>query len=537
MNQLESLFKYLKAENISLDKNEFEYQFNSHPDFPSLLAISDTLSFFNISNAAFRVLADDIGQLPNTFLASIKNGHEQFISFVEKKEDFFIYSEKDNSGQSKMTENELKTVWNEVVLLAEGSNDILAGKKKQGFAKVLLIPFVILSAVLLYFIIPRLQIAFFYVFPLMGLFLSIVALQELFNTKNELFDKFCNIASNTSCESVLKSTKWELLKKFSFSDLGMLFFSSQIIALTLFSLKSLTIGFFQLQLILLICALPVMGLSIYYQAYIEKKWCPICLTIIGVIIAELIFVILTIDITFTAIAGIELIIYGFAFSLVALIWFPLKKNLEHLNELKAFEIKANRFKRNYGIFIKMLKSSQEFDIPIAPIRFGNPAASVELSIVTSPFCGHCKAPQFMLKNLLDKFKDELCVSMYYNVNPKHKRLMDFSKYLIYLANNNGKEAYYKAMDFWYQENDDNIWLSKYETIKETSKIESLLNSQQPWFAENAINFTPFVLINGYKYPSEYDLSDLPYFIEELLHDESFRIINIDENELAEAEKL
>jgi hypothetical protein len=41
------LFHYLKKENIAVDQNEFVFQVQSHSDYPSLLAISDTLSFFN----------------------------------------------------------------------------------------------------------------------------------------------------------------------------------------------------------------------------------------------------------------------------------------------------------------------------------------------------------------------------------------------------------------------------------------------------------------------------------------------------------
>lgn len=36
-------FHYLEKEKITIDKAEFIYQVQSHPDYPSLLAISDTL--------------------------------------------------------------------------------------------------------------------------------------------------------------------------------------------------------------------------------------------------------------------------------------------------------------------------------------------------------------------------------------------------------------------------------------------------------------------------------------------------------------
>ncbi len=40
------LFQYLEKEDIFIDKNEFLFQIQSHPDYLSLLSIADTLRFF-----------------------------------------------------------------------------------------------------------------------------------------------------------------------------------------------------------------------------------------------------------------------------------------------------------------------------------------------------------------------------------------------------------------------------------------------------------------------------------------------------------
>ncbi|MEN9655742.1 MAG: hypothetical protein RL311_668, partial [Bacteroidota bacterium] len=64
-----TLFQYLEKEQITIDKSEFEFQMQSHPDYPSLLAISDTLNFFNINNGAIRLDFSDIELLPDRFVA------------------------------------------------------------------------------------------------------------------------------------------------------------------------------------------------------------------------------------------------------------------------------------------------------------------------------------------------------------------------------------------------------------------------------------------------------------------------------------
>ena len=80
------LFQYLEKEDINIDKTEFEYQIQSHPDYPSLLSIADTLSFFNIDNGALRVDVSEIDLLPSRFIAllSEENNNPQ-LTFIENK--------------------------------------------------------------------------------------------------------------------------------------------------------------------------------------------------------------------------------------------------------------------------------------------------------------------------------------------------------------------------------------------------------------------------------------------------------------------
>lgn len=59
---LKFLFQYLSRINIKINRNEFAFQVQSHPDFPSLLSIIDTLSFFlNINSGMSPVPSSDLG--------------------------------------------------------------------------------------------------------------------------------------------------------------------------------------------------------------------------------------------------------------------------------------------------------------------------------------------------------------------------------------------------------------------------------------------------------------------------------------------
>ena len=230
MNHLKALFQYLDAENISLDKEEFDFQFNSHPDHPSLLALSDTLKFFNINNGAFKIEKAEIELLPNSFIARLKNDQTDYLSFVEKKENTFIYTNGTEKKHSAL-KHDFELLWDDVVLLAENDANVsnLKSKQKSNVRFFLPLLTIILFLAVLSIKLTNKWFLAFYVFPIIGTFFSVAALKDLFNTKNDLLDKFCNATSDTSCKTVVNSTKWKIFEIVSFSDLGILFFTCKFL--------------------------------------------------------------------------------------------------------------------------------------------------------------------------------------------------------------------------------------------------------------------------------------------------------------------
>ena len=67
-----AVINYLDDNKIYIDRDEFELQLEGHPDFPSLLAFSDALHFFNIENYSYRIDNDEKDILPEDFLALVK---------------------------------------------------------------------------------------------------------------------------------------------------------------------------------------------------------------------------------------------------------------------------------------------------------------------------------------------------------------------------------------------------------------------------------------------------------------------------------
>lgn len=82
---LKLIQKFLQINRYSEVKNEFKDLFLSHPNYPSLFAITDSFDLLSIENAAIRVPKEQIVDLPSNFLAYFKDE----LILVEKPKTLF----------------------------------------------------------------------------------------------------------------------------------------------------------------------------------------------------------------------------------------------------------------------------------------------------------------------------------------------------------------------------------------------------------------------------------------------------------------
>lgn len=518
--KIDFLFKYLKQEQIQIDENEFIFQFNSHPNYPSLLAISDTLTFFGLNNIAARISIDEIDKLPNRFIAKLKNNEGAFFSFVKQHKNKFQYTIPNNNKFQFAAEVEFKELWDNIVLLSE--NDIskikLNRKSNTSFFVIYLLgAFFVLSPMLS---IPvTIYLGLFYIVSIIGLFLAILTQKELLNNGTVVIDKLCGISPKTDCRAVLNSTKWKIFEVIGFGDLGIIFFSSQILNLFVFTLLSHSESFFQIQFILLLISLPILGLSIYFQKFVEKQWCPICISIICLVLIEL-FLGLNINyfnifsLNFSTVAT-----YTFVSLFILFLWLLLKSNFRTIEKLKEIELRGNRFKRKYKIFKNLLVNSDYLEIPNSHMVYGNNDAKLKISILTSPYCGHCETPHHELKSLVSKYHKHLSVAVIFSANPENKQSFSFINHLINIKLINGLDVYLEAMAFWYETKSMDKWLARFKTLGSPEiDYRPYLKEHYKWIINNNLNFTPCLFINGYKLPRDYKISELKYFIADLIED-------------------
>lgn len=512
------LFQYLERESITIDKSEFLFQIQSHPDYPSLLSIADALSFLGIHNGAIRVFFTELELLPNNFITLLREKDTTpQLYFVEKKEESYFITK--NKKRVEITKSLLQPRWQEIVLIIEKSETEIAKPKNNQFLSMVSMFGLILFVLTIQQFETLFSTKVFFILPLLGFLFSSAVLKDLFGTKSELLNQFCNITSSTSCSTVVGSKKWKIFELVNFSDLSIVFFSFQIIGLFLFILIGNSNVFLSLQEILLFFAIPVVFASLYFQKFVENKWCPICLLIIVIILLELFYLKVLVSVSFSFDLK-TILLFGFVFIAVSLLWLNLKIIFTQNKELKEFQLKSNRFQRNYEVFKNSLLAKEKVELLKSPIILGNKDSKLIISIVTHPFCGYCKEAHEVLEKIIEKYGESLQVQIVFKVdidndNEKNKQ---FFRTLIAIYTETGSDKFRVALSNWFETKDIDSWLQKHQATINIENVDTILKTQNNWCYKENINFTPAIFINGYQYPDAYERENLEFFIIELIED-------------------
>jgi len=515
-----SLFHYLKHENISIDHDEFEFQAQSHPNYPSILSIVDTLSFFNINNGAISVEKSEIELLPDHFLALLDVSSKPQFYFIERKGEAYFYVK----DKKEISKKNLELDWqNTVILIEKAEVDTNAFRDENSNASWMLPAF---SSILFFSIIALFQISLavklFFALPIFGILCSLAALKDLFGTKSELLDKFCKLASNSSCSAVIESRRWKIFEILNFSDLSIVFFSAQFFLFFLYFLSLDVDVFFYFNKILIFCSLPLITASIYYQKFVEKKWCPICLSIILIILLELIYINVFFEVN-AVFSVVNLSIFGFVITAVSLAWFQVKKTLTRQKQLKDREITNNRFMRNYQIFKNNLLSMDRIELVNSPIILGNKESHIEITVITSPFCSYCKEAHGILEKILYRNSNEVKIKILMNVNFEKidNEKKAFFRILMAIYLQNGQEAFLSAFHDWFENKNLQKWIEKNDLAYNEAEVDEVYDLQNQWCVKNDVNFTPALYVNEYSYPTAYERESLLFFVNDLVDDDYF----------------
>lgn len=504
----------LKKNKIPFDKKELTFQIQSHPSYPSLHAITGVLSHFNIENIAAEVPTDieTLLQLPNYFIAQIQDKQGPQLVFAEKKQQHIHLN---HQKKQVLSHNEFLKKFTGILVAVEKPENQATKPKSTFLFPTLLISFVCILSVYLIISPPFSFIHFSYlILAIIGLFISIIIVKQELGIHTTIGEVFCSSNNNKKdCDAVLSSKGATLINGYKLSDISLLYFCSLTIA-TAIQFKTPSLSY-----LLSLLAIPITCYSIYYQYFVVKKWCLLCLSLVGVLWCQGILAIINPPFSHSwNIHNIAVYTIIILFTFTA--WYYIKPLLFELHELRKTNISNTKFKRNITLFETMLQQSPQINTQLPDqkeIIFGNPKASLEIVLITNPFCGHCKSVHTQIHDILKQYGAHVKIIIRFNINTTSpdQNPIKVTTRLLELYKEEGTISCLEAMTDIYENGKAAQWLKKWGECSNEKAYRAVLEAAYSWCTKHNINFTPHLLLNGKAYPKQYQRTDLLFFIEEL----------------------
>lgn len=518
--QIQQLLLYNK---INFDKKELAFQIQSHPSYPSLYATTSVLSHFDIDHLAMTIPVDldTLKKLPKSFLAQINTNAEQEFVVVTKNDTHCTILTTDKK-KKKHSYKEFLDKFTGIIVVVEKDELLENTTTKSNFNKALLVFSSILFISFLTISAASNSSFIYLILCAVSIFISNAIVQQEQGNQTSLGNAFCSSATEKKdCDAVLSSNGALLFNRFKLSNISFLYFIGLTLASLLLILQGSNINTLY---VISLSILPITAYSIYYQAVKIKKWCFLCLGIVGVIWAQAVVALVNLKLISLSSFSVEAILLttlGFLVSF--LLWNQLNPKFKSLKELRQTKIDYFRFKRNFNLFKTLLEKSKPIDTNInntSEIILGNKNAPLNITVITNPFCGHCRPVHTLIENVLKKYNKEVSICIRFNVNTNdiENDAVKITSTLLEIYDTEETHTCLNAMGQIYSGMSVNNWLTKWGNCSEKENYINILKQESAWCKNNSINFTPEILINGHSFPKEYERTDLIYFIEELYDD-------------------
>jgi uncharacterized membrane protein len=497
--------QYLSLNFYSNIKEEFEELFLSHPNYPSVFAVTDSLDMLSIENIAIKVPKEQLEELPISFLAIF---NEDLVLVTKNQKTIQIENEK--GVKSILAIDDFCKGWNGVIVAVE-PNQVITTESEANIKWIVYgIPIISLILLSIFYNNYSVSNAILLFTSVVGVLVSIFIVQEKFGLKNEIVSKFCNINPNTSCDSVIQSQKGEINKWMSFTDLPLLFFSINMVSILLNPIDSSKII-----VLLSVISFPIIAYSIWLQKIQIKKWCMLCLVISAILVLQGLVGYFFGQPLFTS-AIFNNFSYLFSVVTCTSLWLMIKPVLESKFKVEKEVKELKKFKRSYSVFDFLSKEVPVKDgfIKLKGLEFGNPKSSTALTIILSPSCGHCHKAFEDAISLVRKYPEKVFLKVLFNINPEnndnpYKAVVEN----LLEVNNSFPEKAEEAISDWHIHKVGlEPWLKKWKVATVSMKINQQIQQQYDWCLENEFNYTPVKIVNGKIYPNEYNISELKYFL-------------------------
>ncbi len=530
---VKATISFLQLLQIKVNHATVNETLQNHPDWPSMLCISDSLQQWNIANAAGKMDVGKIDELPTPFIAQTID-RENPLAIVKAVTDTTVqFYHKSFNKLILVAKKDFLKLWNGVYLIAEpaahSGEAAYKVNKRKGVIKTIVPITAIFAVAILSFIvlgiglngstiinnnISSTGIYLQYVILLAGVVVTALLLWYEIDNSHPLLQKVCTGIAKGNCNAILSGKHSKLFSWLSWSEVGFFYFSGTLLLLLAAGTAA---NVFALIGWLNVFALPYTVFSIYYQWRVAKQWCVLCLAVqallllggLNVFVHNFLYPLPLLS--FLPVAN-----YLLLFALTPFIWFAIKPYILRLQEAKNTKREYLRIKFNAEIFETLLKKQKQITLSAEGlgIDIGNPAAGNTIIKVCNPYCGPCAKAHPKIEALLEQNKNVKAKIIFTTPDDETDPAVKPARHLLAIAAEGNEAKTKQALDDWYLPDSKEyaVFEKKYPMNGELLKQGNKLEVMDKWCKAAGIAFTPTIFVNGQQLPDAYSLEDLQYFL-------------------------
>jgi len=198
------------------------------------------------------------------------------------------------------------------------------------------------------------------------------------------------------------------------------------------------------------------------------------------------------------------------------LWLLLKPMFLQLQQVHPLKVQLQKFKYNADLFNKTLAEQPKYAQPDEEwsIVLGNTEAENVITMVTNPYCPPCASTHKLLHDLLEQRENLQARIVFTADNSDNDIKTPVSRHLMTLHGLPDKTIVTKALYDWYEQKQKNYedWAKAYPVQLNEAEYNKI-NKQKAWCEIAEVTATPTMLLNGYKLPELYQLTDLKYMVQ------------------------
>lgn len=510
----------------------------SHPDFPSVLSIAESLPEWGVDTEAVKGTFDELLKEEFPGIAHLKNN--TFVVIEELSRERVTFFDAGN-GNVTCTPGSFSDMWSGVFLrvkAVENTGEENFGKHKRKEIQEILQKFSIIVGLPLLAIISFLfgsakipgigTLPFIFGLKLLGFFLCLsVVFKDSFSIP--FLDHLCIKGEKNNCQKVLNSPASRVFG-FPLADIGLIYFFGGASALLFMVYLGEPRPMLFLMAVINLSSLPYTAFSIYYQAFVVRSWCWACVSIQILLWIEFYFLnsfLLKENLRYLIHAIVPFLL---AFLLIAFLWSAFKRMITLESQTQKLQLELNRCRRN-PLFIQVqLAGAQKIDIENFPqeVEIGSRNARFVITQVMNPLCGNCWDSFRQMKKLVRIGNGHIKSRLRFLIgnvengpsSPGQKLAHDLAVFLISKVLADKQEELsicFSELEGIETLADVKALIRKWDKFasKEQERVEkarNILKSHSDWAIRNSIKATPKVFLNGTMLPNELQIDDLKIFL-------------------------